>query len=109
MLTKYKRRPSFSAEEKESLIKEINRRRTRQSDLLIAAEMNIGTSTIPRLVGPRKENGRLVEARQSRKIMAIELHRHGLSLTDVHASMDAKGVKVPKGTIYHWIRNTKNV
>jgi hypothetical protein len=40
--------------------------------------------------------------------MAIELHRKGLRIADVHGSLAAKGVKVSKGAIYHWIRAAEN-
>jgi transposase len=109
MPAKYKRkRPPFSSEEKESLITRINGLRHKWSDLLIAAELDIGASTVSRLAGPRKVDGRLVEARQNRKAMAIELHRQGLTIADVHGSLAAKGVKISKGAIYHWVRAAEN-
>jgi transposase len=108
MPTQKRKRPPFSPEEKESLIEEIKRRRYRQSDLLIAAELGIGASTVSRLAGPRKDDGRLVEICQNRKAMAIELHRKGLRIADVHGSLAAKGVKVSKGAIYHWVRVAEN-
>ena len=109
MPVKYKRkRPPFSLEEKESLITRINGLRDKWSDLLIAAELGIGASTVSRLAGPRKDDGRLVEIRQGRKAMAIELHRQGLTIADVHGSLAAKGIKVSKGAIYHWVRAAEN-
>ena len=108
MPTQKRKRPPFSPEEKESLIEEIKRRRYRQSDLLISAELNIGVSSISRLAGPRKVDGRLVEARQNRKAMAIELHRQGLTIADVRGALLAKGIKVSKGAICHWVRAAEN-